>query len=767
MMEKSKNETILWDLRELEENNKCADCTDSFPRFLNTSLGTFVCSVCGAVHRELGHRVKSLASDKFNDEEIEKLKNIGNKKAQDIWLSKWTEKEFPTPLPSDEKKVREFIKLKYVEKKWAALEQLTPSKLKSPVNKNNSVKVPPSPANIENVTSPQQQQQQHAQTVTSPNERKSNLDSRKSISKEFENLSLSSDSNNNLNNSTASIASMYENGNASKYAPLPSRNTGNTSSVDSNGKPFNPFREENKYFTEKKETFPPFSKEPYDQHTYLKEKSSFYQKVKLDQPRPRTPPTHAQSTNNLSNLNYSKPNPMQSSVTQSQPQPIAQTLMITGSAQPPIVNNTFNPFVDQSLNQQPNLLTQQQQSGMMNSNPQLMSGNQQNMMYSQQPQLQQQQQQPMQQQTGMLALPAPQQSSLFGDLLPSGYQQPQQQQPLALPAPFQPPYQQQQQSFQPQQYQQQQQFKPQQSFQQNNMMMQQQQQPHQEPLPLDELFGLKSVNPEPVFPSSEMSFENGNQLDYDEDQNRAWRDIEDKKRQYLKDHEIALKLQNELNSRPQTPPAGLTRERSKTEPPPPLRSSASSGLRSSQNSTSTHRNRSRSSSMESSQPSASYHKNTTTHPLHSSTYQTDSYDYRAHDIVASSRYNRNQQQANNNNQQQQQQQYLEDVPRDYNNIQSPRHSTNQMVVYNSDSNAHAVECDACGTKTSFDALTHHKNTDCLFRPMKCTYCNKLIKYIQYNDHQDLCQTKLFTCGVCGRSVPGRDMPYHMSSFHNR
>ena len=54
----------------------------------------------------------------FKQEEIDKLKKIGNANARKIWLAKWTPSDFPEPDSTKQKQIREFMRLKYVEKKW-------------------------------------------------------------------------------------------------------------------------------------------------------------------------------------------------------------------------------------------------------------------------------------------------------------------------------------------------------------------------------------------------------------------------------------------------------------------------------------------------------------------------------------------------------------------------------------------------------------------------------------------------------------------------
>jgi hypothetical protein len=42
------------------------------------NFGTFVCSRCAGIHRELNYKVKGIGVSNFSDEELIKLSKIGN-----------------------------------------------------------------------------------------------------------------------------------------------------------------------------------------------------------------------------------------------------------------------------------------------------------------------------------------------------------------------------------------------------------------------------------------------------------------------------------------------------------------------------------------------------------------------------------------------------------------------------------------------------------------------------------------------------------------
>jgi len=113
-----RNQRILRELIQQPGNRKCMDCSAKGTNAAVIDFGTFVCQTCSGIHREFGHRVKSISMATFKPEEIEKLKRIGNDNARKIWLAKWTPSDFPEPDPTRHKQIRDFMNAKYVMKKW-------------------------------------------------------------------------------------------------------------------------------------------------------------------------------------------------------------------------------------------------------------------------------------------------------------------------------------------------------------------------------------------------------------------------------------------------------------------------------------------------------------------------------------------------------------------------------------------------------------------------------------------------------------------------
>ena len=106
-----------------ESNLKCADCGRPHPKWVSANLGIFICLQCSSVHRSLGtdfSQVRSITLDALTKEQAKRLIKIGNEKANSYW-----EHNLPKDFkrPSWEKKqisaITDFIKQKYVQKKWA------------------------------------------------------------------------------------------------------------------------------------------------------------------------------------------------------------------------------------------------------------------------------------------------------------------------------------------------------------------------------------------------------------------------------------------------------------------------------------------------------------------------------------------------------------------------------------------------------------------------------------------------------------------------
>ena len=105
-------------IKRREPNKKCFDCGEKGTTYVCINFGTFICSRCSGILRELNYKVKGTGVSIFNQTEIDLLDKMGNENAAKIWLAKYKEGRDKEPGLKDDDALRKFIKEKYQEKKW-------------------------------------------------------------------------------------------------------------------------------------------------------------------------------------------------------------------------------------------------------------------------------------------------------------------------------------------------------------------------------------------------------------------------------------------------------------------------------------------------------------------------------------------------------------------------------------------------------------------------------------------------------------------------
>ncbi|PPR89548.1 hypothetical protein GOBAR_AA31136 [Gossypium barbadense] len=124
-------------LLKLPENKRCINCnilhtiecqailgpildarTIEGPQYVCTTFLTFVCTNCSGIHREFTHRVKSISLGKFSEDEVSALQAAGNERARQIYFKAWDPQLHSFPDGSNLKRLREFIREVYVERKY-------------------------------------------------------------------------------------------------------------------------------------------------------------------------------------------------------------------------------------------------------------------------------------------------------------------------------------------------------------------------------------------------------------------------------------------------------------------------------------------------------------------------------------------------------------------------------------------------------------------------------------------------------------------------
>lgn len=119
------NKLVIKRILAQDSNNVCADCkTATYPRWASWNIGILICIRCSGIHRSLGthiSKVRSIDLDTWNDQQLEKLKTVGNKASNAYWEAK-----LPPNYVPDESKIMNFIKTKYELRRWVGQSQSSP-----------------------------------------------------------------------------------------------------------------------------------------------------------------------------------------------------------------------------------------------------------------------------------------------------------------------------------------------------------------------------------------------------------------------------------------------------------------------------------------------------------------------------------------------------------------------------------------------------------------------------------------------------------------
>eukprot|EP00931_Biecheleriopsis_adriatica_P100876 TRINITY_DN76118_c0_g1_i1.p1 TRINITY_DN76118_c0_g1~~TRINITY_DN76118_c0_g1_i1.p1 ORF type:complete len:565 (+),score=153.31 TRINITY_DN76118_c0_g1_i1:65-1759(+) len=121
-MAPNKTESTTDRLRAIQRSNpanrKCADCSEKGPTYVCLDFQIFVCVGCSGLHRQFGHRVKGISLSEWSSAEVAKMEKGGNTIAELKWLNRWSSSAHAAPDADDSQGLHEWIRLKYVEKKW-------------------------------------------------------------------------------------------------------------------------------------------------------------------------------------------------------------------------------------------------------------------------------------------------------------------------------------------------------------------------------------------------------------------------------------------------------------------------------------------------------------------------------------------------------------------------------------------------------------------------------------------------------------------------
>ncbi|GJZ46571.1 ARF GTPase activating protein [Tanacetum coccineum] len=133
---------ILEGLLKLPENRECADCKTKGPRWASVNIGIFICMQCSGVHRSLGvhiSKVRSATLDTWLPEQIAFMQNMGNNKSNSFW-------EAELPPRYDRVGIENFIRAKYVDKRWISKDRKVETHLSTARQEHVHVDKPVPPA---------------------------------------------------------------------------------------------------------------------------------------------------------------------------------------------------------------------------------------------------------------------------------------------------------------------------------------------------------------------------------------------------------------------------------------------------------------------------------------------------------------------------------------------------------------------------------------------------------------------------------------------
>jgi hypothetical protein len=112
------------ELLALPENTICADCRQKQAKWASSTLGVFLCIDCSGIHRSLGTHisfVRSCTLDSWSPEQIRFMREVGNGVADEYWEANLPP-DFEHPDPTNSYQMANFIRQKYVHRRWAASE---------------------------------------------------------------------------------------------------------------------------------------------------------------------------------------------------------------------------------------------------------------------------------------------------------------------------------------------------------------------------------------------------------------------------------------------------------------------------------------------------------------------------------------------------------------------------------------------------------------------------------------------------------------------
>eukprot|EP01025_Chloroclados_australasicus_P017321 TRINITY_DN18811_c0_g1_i3.p1 TRINITY_DN18811_c0_g1~~TRINITY_DN18811_c0_g1_i3.p1 ORF type:complete len:304 (-),score=10.10 TRINITY_DN18811_c0_g1_i3:2-913(-) len=115
--QQEKYEKILKQLLRLTENKYCMHCSATGPTYVVPKYGIFICTQCSGVQRDYA-RCKSVSMSKFDQEEVEWMKERGNGWAVRHYLANWSPRFLARPNDREKVRLNKWIKQVFEEKQF-------------------------------------------------------------------------------------------------------------------------------------------------------------------------------------------------------------------------------------------------------------------------------------------------------------------------------------------------------------------------------------------------------------------------------------------------------------------------------------------------------------------------------------------------------------------------------------------------------------------------------------------------------------------------
>ena len=107
----------LEEIKKRTPNKTCFDCGEKGTTYAAMDFGTFICSRCAGLLRELNFKVKGTGVSIFKEKEIDFLDKMGNENAKKIWMGKFKDSD-KKPDPKDSEEIKRFLITKYKDKRY-------------------------------------------------------------------------------------------------------------------------------------------------------------------------------------------------------------------------------------------------------------------------------------------------------------------------------------------------------------------------------------------------------------------------------------------------------------------------------------------------------------------------------------------------------------------------------------------------------------------------------------------------------------------------